>query len=51
LKLNPAKCSFEQESVVCLGHKLSRNGISPDPRNIEKIKSWKVPENANKGIA
>jgi hypothetical protein len=48
LKLNPSKCSFAQESVICLGHKLSRDGISPDPVNNEKIKSWKVPENAKK---
>ena len=48
LKLNPAKCSFAQESVVCLGHKLSRDGISPDPNNVEKIKSWKAPENAKR---
>jgi hypothetical protein len=41
LKLNPAKCSFAQESVVCLGQKLSRDGISPDPNNVEKIKSRK----------
>ena len=48
LKLNPSKCSFAQESVVCLGHKLSRDGVSPDPANIEKIKSWKAPTNAKK---
>ena len=43
LKLNPAKCTFATDSVVCLGHKLSREGVSPDPANIEKIKSWKPP--------
>ena len=41
LKLNPAKCLFARESVVCLGHKLSREGVSPDPTNLEKIESWK----------
>ena len=45
LKLNPAKCAFARDSVVCLGHKLSRNGVSPDPANIAKIKSWKPPTN------
>jgi hypothetical protein len=39
LKLNPAKCIRAQESVVCLGHKLSRDGISTDPANIEQIKN------------
>ena len=48
LKLNPSKCAFARESVVCLGHKLSREGVSPDPANIEKIKSWKPPTNAKK---
>ena len=43
LKLNPAKCAFARDSVVCLGHHLSKVGISPDPANVEKIKSWKAP--------
>ena len=48
LKLNPAKCSIARESVVCLGHQLSREGISPDPANTEKIRSWKAPDNVKK---
>ena len=44
LKLNPSKCSFARDSVICLGHKLSREGIAPDPANIAKIKSWKPPQ-------
>ena len=48
LKLNPAKCGFAQDSVVCLGHRLSKDGLTPDPANIQKIKSWKPPENAKK---
>ena len=48
LKLNPSKCEFARESVICLGHKLSREGISPDPANIAKIKSWKAPDNVKK---
>ena len=45
LKLNPAKCAFARETVTCLGHKLSREGISPDPTNTEKIRTWKAPKN------
>ena len=45
LKLNPAKCSLAQDSVICLGHKLSKDGVAPDPANIEKIRSWKPPKN------
>ena len=48
LKLNPSKCSFAQDSVVCLGHKLSAEGVSPDPANVEKIRSWKAPENVKR---
>ena len=44
LKLNPSKCAFAQESVICLGHLLSREGIAPDPANVAKIKSWKIPK-------
>lgn len=43
LKLNPAKCSFTRESVVCLGHKLSRDGILPDPANVDKMKVMESP--------
>ena len=45
LKLNPQKCLFAQESVSCLGHQLSRDGIAPDPANLAKIKKWKPPTN------
>ena len=48
LKLNPSKCSFAQDSVICLGHRLSKDGVSPDPANIEKIRSWKPPENVKR---
>ena len=45
LKLNPKKCLFAQESVSCLGHRLSRDGIGPDPHNLDKIRKWKPPTN------
>ena len=48
LKLNPAKCSIAQESVVCLGHKLSKDGVAPDPANIAKIRAWDAPANVKK---
>ena len=48
LKLNPAKCSVAQDSVVCLGHLLSKEGVVPDPANIAKIKAWTAPSNARK---
>ena len=45
LKLNAKKCLFAQESVTCLGHLLSREGIGPDPANLDKIRKWKPPRN------
>ena len=45
LKLNPQKCLFAQAEVSCLGHRLSRQGISPDPHNLNKIAKWKPPTN------
>ena len=48
LKLNPAKCAIARDSVTCLGHKLSKDGIAPDPANIAKIKAWKAPVNAKR---
>ena len=45
LKLNSKKCLFAQEEVICLGHRLSRDGIGPDPANLEKIRKWKPPQN------
>ena len=48
LKLNPAKCNIAQDAVVCLGHRLSKDGMSPDPANIEKIKAWEAPQNVKK---
>ena len=48
LKLNPAKCSIVQDTVICLGHKLSSEGVAPDPANINKIRAWQPPENVKK---
>ena len=48
LKLNPAKCSIAQDSVTCLGHRLSKDGVAPDPANISKIRAWEPPANARK---
>ena len=45
LKLNPKKCLFAQDNVSCLGHRLSRDGIGPDPHNLDKIRKWKPPTN------
>ena len=43
LKLKPSKCSFFQENMEFLGHKVSREGIHPLPNKIEAIKNMAVP--------
>ena len=45
LKLNQRKCHFARDHVVFLGHVVSRDGLQPDPRNTEKVKTWPTPRN------
>ena len=46
LKIKPKKTFFFQSSVVFLGHVLSKNGISPNPEKVSKVKDWPVPKSA-----
>ena len=43
LKLKPSKCHFLKRSVDFLGYVISASCISTDPRKIELVKSWPVP--------
>jgi transposase InsO family protein len=43
LILNIDKCQFFQTETRFLGHILTRNGSTPDPRNIEKVLNWPTP--------
>ena len=36
-QLNPSKCKIAREKVVLLGHEVSANGISPEPRKVEAL--------------
>src|SRR6266498_3149815 len=45
LKLKPSKCQWFQTELKFVGHLVGRNGIRPDPRNVEKIKDAEVPKN------
>lgn len=47
LSLNPNKCQFFRDEVIYLGHKLTRNGIMPDPQKFAAIEKYPVPQNAN----
>ena len=45
LKLKPSKCSLLQEQVLFLGHLVSAKGVQPNPRLVEAVLNWEVPEN------
>ena len=47
LKLSPKKCVLFQREVDYLGHVVSEEGISTDPRKIRAISSWPIPVNAS----
>jgi len=44
LTLNPVKCCFGLSSIKFIGHILFRNGITPDPSNVESIIGARQPE-------
>ena len=46
LKIKSKKSFFFQSHVLFLGHTLSKNGISPDPKKVQKVKDWPVPSSA-----
>ncbi len=43
LKLKPSKCHFFRKSVVFLGHLVSKDGVLPDPSNVERIQKMEPP--------
>src|SRR6266496_2117886 len=45
LKLKPSKCQWFQTELKFVGHLVGRNGIKPDPQNVEKIKNAEVSKN------
>ena len=44
LQLKSSKCHLFRESVPFLGHIVGRRGLECDPRKIEDVKSWPVPD-------
>ena len=42
MKLNPQKCQFSQTEVIFLGHKVTADGIKPDPSKTSAIDN--IPE-------
>jgi hypothetical protein len=40
-----SKCSFFQNRIHCLGHIISKEGITVDPEKIKVVKGWEEPKN------
>lgn len=47
LKLNPLKCEFLRKEIVYLGHKITSEGIVPDPSKVQSLRSYPAPQNAD----
>ena len=45
VKLKASKCKLLFESVSFLGHKITYEGVSPDPERIKAIENFKAPTN------
>lgn len=43
LKLNPRKCHLACKEVSFLGHVVSSEGLQPDAKNLDKVRSWPTP--------
>ena len=45
LKIKPTKSFFFQSNLLFLGHHtLSKDGISPNPKKVNKVREWPVPK-------
>ena len=44
LKIKPKKTFFFQSSILFLGHTLSKDRISPNPKKVNKVREWPVPK-------
>jgi hypothetical protein len=42
------KCEFWLDSVTFLGHVISKDGISVDPKKVEAVVEWNRPNNVTK---
>lgn len=46
LKLQPDKCEFLRKEVIFLGHKITEDGVKPNPDKVKAVKCYPVPKNA-----
>jgi len=48
LKLKPSKCRLLHKHVAFLGHIVSEDGVTTDPKKERAITDWPTPENLRK---
>ena len=46
LKIKPKKSFFFQTNVLFLGHIVSKEGVSPNPEKVSKVRDWPIPKMA-----
>ena len=44
LTLKPSKCEFFKKRIKYLGHIVSEEGVSTDPKKVETVLNWPVPK-------
>ena len=44
LKLKPSMCEFFKKRIKYLGHIVSEEGVSTDPKKVEAVLNWPVPK-------
>ena len=44
LKLKPSECEFFKKRIKYLGHIVSEEGVSSDPKKVEAVPNWPVPK-------
>ena len=42
---NEKKCAFAQKKISYLGHVITKEGVSADPKKVEAIQKWPQPKN------
>ena len=40
-----SKCDFMKDSIAYLGHIITRDGITVDPKKVDAIRTWDIPQN------
>jgi transposase InsO family protein len=45
LTLHPSKCTFGAQTIKFLGFIVSKNGLQPDPKKVEAIRTFPAPSN------